>query len=156
MSPQNVWFDDRHEAHLGDFDSAITAAGTDDLRPLTTNSFAAPEEQEGRALDVRTDLYSLGGVLYVIAASTVNAGRKSSPTHAERSTGRRMMTIPADNRDLNYARYFTEGQKEISALDDYTSHNTERLSVPQLKDLLLKLDFVQGHLRDRNAAIAEI
>jgi UDP-N-acetylglucosamine 4,6-dehydratase len=64
--------------------------------------------------------------------------------------------IPADNRDLNYAMYFTEGQKEISVLDDYTSHNTERLSVAQLKELLLKLDFIQRHLRDRGAPIAEI
>jgi len=52
--------------------------------------------------------------------------------------------------------YFTQGQKEISTLDDYTSRNTERLSVAQLKELLLKLDFVQRHLRDRDAAIAEI
>jgi UDP-glucose 4-epimerase len=69
---------------------------------------------------------------------------------------RKYYRIPADNRDLNYAMYFTEGQKEVSTLDDYTSHNTERLSVAQVKDLLLKLDFVQGHLRDRDAAIAEI
>src|SRR6266576_2296267 len=54
--------------------------------------------------------------------------------------------IPADNRDLNYAMYFTEGQKEISTLDDYTSHNTQRLSVAQVKELLLKLDFIQRHL----------
>jgi serine/threonine protein kinase len=67
VSPDNVWLDEHRAAHLGDFDSAITVAGDDDLRPLTTNSFAAPEEQEGRDLDVRTDLYSLGGVLYVLA-----------------------------------------------------------------------------------------
>src|SRR5882762_2126004 len=64
--------------------------------------------------------------------------------------------IAADNRDLNYAMYFTEGQKEISTLDDYTSHNTQRLSVAQVKELLLKLDFIQRHLRGQDAAIAEI
>jgi UDP-glucose 4-epimerase len=64
--------------------------------------------------------------------------------------------IPADNRDLNYAMYFTEGQKEVSTLDDYTSHNTQRLSVAQVKELLLKLDFIQRHLRGEGAAIAEI
>jgi UDP-N-acetylglucosamine 4,6-dehydratase len=63
--------------------------------------------------------------------------------------------IPADNRDLNYAMYFTEGQREISVLDDYTSHNTERLSVPQLKKVLLKLDFIQRHLQGKDA-IAEV
>jgi eukaryotic-like serine/threonine-protein kinase len=76
VSPDNVWLDEHHAAHLGDFDSAITAAGTDELRPLTTNSFAAPEEQKGHVLDVRTDLYSLGGVLYVIATG---ADRPSDP-----------------------------------------------------------------------------
>jgi UDP-glucose 4-epimerase len=64
--------------------------------------------------------------------------------------------IPADNRDLNYAMYFTEGQKEISTLDDYTSHNTQRLSVTELKALLLKLDFIQRHLRGTGAPTADI
>lgn len=63
--------------------------------------------------------------------------------------------IPADNRDLNYAMYFTDGQKEISTLDDYTSHNTQRLNVTELKKLLLKLDFIQHHLQGKEAAIAE-
>ncbi len=54
--------------------------------------------------------------------------------------------IPADNRDLNYAKYFSEGDEEISHLDDYTSHNTERLNVEQIKALLLKLDFIQDEL----------
>jgi UDP-N-acetylglucosamine 4,6-dehydratase len=67
----------------------------------------------------------------------------------------RYYRIPADNRDLNYAMYFTDGQKEISRLDDYTSHNTKRLSVAQVKELLLKLDFIQGHLRGQDAAIGE-
>src|SRR5436190_7147087 len=52
----------------------------------------------------------------------------------------RYYRIPADNRDLNYAMYFTEGEKQISVLDDYTSHNTQRLSVAEVKELLLKLD----------------
>jgi len=56
--------------------------------------------------------------------------------------------IPSDNRDLNYAQYFTDGQEQISSLDDYTSHNTERLSVVGVKDLLLKLDYVQEQLHD--------
>lgn len=55
--------------------------------------------------------------------------------------------IPADNRDLNYAQFFSEGEEKISNLDDYTSHNTERLNVEQIKDLLLKLDFIQEELR---------
>ncbi len=54
--------------------------------------------------------------------------------------------IPADNRDLNYAKFFVEGETTISSLDDYTSHNTERLDVDGVKALLLKLDFIQEQL----------
>lgn len=54
--------------------------------------------------------------------------------------------IPADDRDLNYAKYFVEGEVEVSALDDYTSHNTERLDIEGVKSLLLKLDYIQGML----------
>jgi UDP-N-acetylglucosamine 4,6-dehydratase len=54
--------------------------------------------------------------------------------------------IPADNRDLNYAKYFSEGEIDISALDDYTSHNTKRLSVEEIKSLLLTLDFIKDEL----------
>jgi UDP-glucose 4-epimerase len=54
--------------------------------------------------------------------------------------------IPADNRDLNYAQYFSEGEEAISQQEDYTSHNTERLNVEQVKSLLLKLDYIQGEL----------
>ena len=51
--------------------------------------------------------------------------------------------IPADNRDLNYDKYFVEGQEEVSIIDDYHSHNTARLDVEGMKKLLLKLDFVR-------------
>jgi UDP-glucose 4-epimerase len=54
--------------------------------------------------------------------------------------------IPADNRDLNYAKFFTEGEAEIADLDDYTSHNTHRLNVEQVKQLLLKLDYIKEEL----------
>jgi UDP-N-acetylglucosamine 4,6-dehydratase len=54
--------------------------------------------------------------------------------------------IPADNRDLNYAKYFSEGEETISRLDDYTSHNTHRLNVAQVKELLLSLDYIKGEL----------
>lgn len=54
--------------------------------------------------------------------------------------------IPADNRDLNYKKYFVEGEMNVSELGDYTSHNTNRLNVVEIKDLLLKLDYIQGAL----------
>ena len=54
--------------------------------------------------------------------------------------------IPADNRDLNYGKYFTEGQSNVSKVEDYTSHNTQRLDVEGMKQLLLKLRFVREDL----------
>ena len=54
--------------------------------------------------------------------------------------------IPADNRDLNYAKYFSEGETDISKLDDYTSHNTRRLNVEDVKLLLSTLDYIKDAL----------
>jgi UDP-N-acetylglucosamine 4,6-dehydratase len=56
--------------------------------------------------------------------------------------------IPADSRDLNYDAYFTEGQEEVSKEQDYNSHNTERLGVTELVELLNKLEIVQDELKD--------
>jgi UDP-glucose 4-epimerase len=58
----------------------------------------------------------------------------------------RYYRIPADNRDLNYNMYVTDGEVKISELDDYTSHNTERLDVHQIKELLLEVDFIKKQL----------
>ena len=52
--------------------------------------------------------------------------------------------VPADQRDLNYAKYVENGDLKISQLDDYNSHNTERLDIEGMKKLLLKLEFVRA------------
>ena len=52
--------------------------------------------------------------------------------------------IPADSRDLNYAKYFVEGQPEIATIDDYTSHNTKRLTVEEVKQVLMQLDLIKA------------
>ncbi|MAU15669.1 MAG: UDP-glucose 4-epimerase [Muricauda sp.] len=54
--------------------------------------------------------------------------------------------IPADNRDLNYSRYFSEGEKDISNIEDYHSHNTKHLSSEELKKTLLNLDYIKEQL----------
>jgi len=51
--------------------------------------------------------------------------------------------VPADNRDLNYTKYFEEGETDLSLVEDYNSHNTERLDVEGMKALLRKLDFMR-------------
>ncbi len=56
--------------------------------------------------------------------------------------------IPADNRDLNYAKYFSEGEEDVSELSDYHSHNTERLDAKGVKKLLLELEFVKDSLKN--------
>ncbi len=58
----------------------------------------------------------------------------------------RYFRIPADDRDLNYSKYFSIGDKGISLSDDYTSHNTQRLSVDQIKNMLLNLNFIREQL----------
>lgn len=58
----------------------------------------------------------------------------------------RCFRIPIDGRDLNYNKYFSEGEKKIAALDDYTSHNTTQLGISEIKDLLLKLPFIAQEL----------
>ncbi len=55
--------------------------------------------------------------------------------------------VPMDDRDLNYSKYFTEGDTAESAMDDYTSHNTEQLDVAGVERLLLTLPEVQDELR---------
>lgn len=55
--------------------------------------------------------------------------------------------IPADNRDLNYARYFSEGEKEIAEVEDYNSHNTEQQGVEGMKKLLKGLPLVQEMMK---------
>jgi UDP-N-acetylglucosamine 4,6-dehydratase/5-epimerase len=55
--------------------------------------------------------------------------------------------IPADTRDLNYNRFFIEGEAQISQTEEYTSHNTKRLNIEETKQLLLKLDSIFEDLK---------
>lgn len=59
----------------------------------------------------------------------------------------RYFRIPADNRDLNYDKYIISGKPEANYVDDYTSHNTTRLNVKEIQDLLLTLDYIKEQLR---------
>ena len=57
--------------------------------------------------------------------------------------------IVPDDRDLNYGKYFTEGEEKIAEAEDYNSHNTRRLNVGEIKELLLKLAYIQGELEGK-------
>ncbi len=54
--------------------------------------------------------------------------------------------IPSDERDLNYGKYYTEGEEQLSQAEDYHSHNTKRLNKDEVKEVLLKLPFIQEEL----------
>ena len=55
--------------------------------------------------------------------------------------------IPADSRDLNYDKFFIEGQEDISKVEDYHSHNTRRLNIEEMKELLLRLPEIRGDMK---------
>ena len=54
--------------------------------------------------------------------------------------------VRADNRDLNYDKFFTEGNEDMTKIEDYHSHNTARLDVEGMKEQLLRLRFIQEDL----------
>jgi UDP-N-acetylglucosamine 4,6-dehydratase len=60
--------------------------------------------------------------------------------------------VPADNRDLNYAQYFSEGEQDISKIEDYHSHNTEQLGVEGMKKLLSKLPLIRKEIFGEDVA----
>jgi UDP-glucose 4-epimerase len=55
--------------------------------------------------------------------------------------------ISADTRDLNYNKFFIEGESEISRQEDYNSHNTRRLNIEEIKETVLKIDYIQKELK---------
>ncbi|MCG4585200.1 polysaccharide biosynthesis protein, partial [Anaerosalibacter bizertensis] len=56
--------------------------------------------------------------------------------------------VPADKRDLNYDKYFIEGNEQLHQVEDYNSHNTKRLNVEEIKEKLLKLDYIKQELKN--------
>ena len=60
--------------------------------------------------------------------------------------------VPADNRDLNYAQYFSEGEQDVSKIEDYHSHNTEQLGVEGMKKLLVKLPLIRKEIFGEDVA----
>lgn len=59
--------------------------------------------------------------------------------------------VPADTRDLNYDKYFIEGKKELEVQEEYNSSNTKILNVEQIKEKLLKLDYIKEELSNYNS-----
>jgi UDP-glucose 4-epimerase len=64
--------------------------------------------------------------------------------------------IPADTRDLNYSKFFTEGESTVSTTEEYTSHNTQRLDIEGTKQLLLRLRTIREDvMKEKSEAVFE-
>ena len=107
----------------------------------------APASTVGDLAHAMIDLFSADNPVHIIGTRHGEKLYESLLSREEMARGEdvnRYYRVPPDNRDLNYAKYFAEGELSISTSEDYTSHNTERLNVEQVKALLLTLDFIQG------------
>ena len=56
--------------------------------------------------------------------------------------------VPIDKRDLNYEKYFTEGNSEMQLMEEYTSHNTHRMTLEEVKEKLMTLDYIKDELEN--------
>ncbi len=108
---------------------------------------AATIETLAKAL---VDLYKSDSKLKVIGTRHGEKLYESLLTREERVKAEDLgdyYRVPADNRDLNYANFFSEGEIDMNKVEDYHSHNTEQLDVEGMKKLLLKLDFISKDIQ---------
>jgi hypothetical protein len=101
-----------------------------------------PEISEIDSRYERRQIHFLALTIALLALNEgdVNSGQKNGVTHAD-DLGR-YYRIPPDSRDLNYDKYFVEGETAIAEFHDYTSHGAQRLNVSQMKQLLRGLPIV--------------
>ncbi|WP_272023220.1 polysaccharide biosynthesis protein [Olleya namhaensis] len=108
---------------------------------------AATVETLAKAL---IDLYKSDSKLKVIGTRHGEKLYESLLTREERVKAENLgdyYRVPADNRDLNYANFFSEGEVDMNTIEDYHSHNTDQLDVEGMKKLLLKLDFIREDIK---------
>jgi UDP-glucose 4-epimerase len=99
--------------------------------------------------DSLKDLFKINTIIRIIGTRHGEKLYESLVTREEMAKAVDMgnyFRIPCDERDLNYNKYFVEGEEEISKIDDYNSHNTYRLNIDKMKKLLLKLDIVKSEI----------
>ncbi|PKH10178.1 nucleoside-diphosphate sugar epimerase/dehydratase [Planomicrobium sp. MB-3u-38] len=109
----------------------------------------APASTIGELAQALKDLFKVDNPIEVIGTRHGEKLYETLLTREEMAVATDMggyYRIPADNRDLNYNKYFTEGEEEISEGWEYNSHNTHRLSNQEIKELLLTLDVVKEEL----------
>lgn len=110
----------------------------------------APASTVGDLAKALTELFNGNGKIHIIGTrhgEKLYESLVSREEMAKAEDRERYYRIPADNRDLNYDKFIIEGQPEANIIDDYTSHNTDRLTVSKIKELLLTLNYIQEELK---------
>lgn len=109
----------------------------------------APASTIGELAQALKDIYKADNEIKVIGTRHGEKLYETLCTREEMQKAEDMgefYRIPADNRDLNYSRYFSEGETDISTIEDYHSHNTNQLTNTELKDTLLNLAYIKENL----------
>ena len=110
----------------------------------------SPASTVGQLADVIQDIFKSKNPVQVIGARHGEKLYETLLTKEEQLNAidqKDYFRVPADQRDLNYSKYFNEGQSNLLQLEEYTSHNTTQLSNEELKAKLLKLDLIQEALK---------
>ena len=100
------------------------------------------------------ELYNVGNEIKIIGTRHGEKLFESLVNREEMAKAEEMtdyFRIPADNRDLNYGKYFSKGEPEMEKMQEYTSHNTHRLNVEETKDLLMKLSTIRADVLGKSA-----
>jgi UDP-glucose 4-epimerase len=109
----------------------------------------APASTIGDLAQALKELFSAKNLIKIVGTRYAEKLYESLLSREEKAIAEEIgnyYRVPNNNSDLNYEKFFTEGQKKISSIADYTSHNVKRLNIKEIKKLLLTLDFVQKEL----------
>ena len=109
----------------------------------------APASTIGELAQAIQELFGISAAIKIIGTRHGEKLYESLVSREETAKAQdmgRYYRVPADNRDLNYDKFIISGQPSANSLDDYTSHTTRRLTVSQIKELLLTLDYIQSEL----------
>jgi len=110
----------------------------------------APAATIGQLAEVMLDLFNASNGIKIIGTRHGEKLYETLLTQEERVRSTDLgdyYRVSPDDRDLNYDKYFSQGDEKVQTIEDYHSHNTYRLSNEELKDLLLTLDYVQNELK---------
>lgn len=115
----------------------------------------APASTVGHLAAALKELFNSDSKIKVIGTRHGEKAHETLMTREERAKAEDMgdyYRIPADNRDLNYDKFFDEGSKKLTEIEEYTSHNTAQLDVEGTKKKLLTVDYVKQELKGKTGA----